>query len=117
MTGYQVVGKATPRVEGVLKVTGQARYAADFTLPGTVWGKCLHAQYSHARIVHIDTRRARQLPGVHAVITGDDTRDGSLWGRGVKDAPPLAYQRVRYSANVWRRWPPTTRTSPRQRWS
>ncbi|HLZ29934.1 MAG TPA: xanthine dehydrogenase family protein molybdopterin-binding subunit [Chloroflexota bacterium] len=96
MTGYQVVGHGTPRVEGVFKVTGQARYAADFTLPGTVWGKCLHAQYSHARIVHVDTRRARQLPGVHAVITGDDTRDGSLWGRGVKDAPPLAYQRVRY---------------------
>jgi CO/xanthine dehydrogenase Mo-binding subunit len=94
VTAY--VGAATPRVEGMLKVTGQARYAADFTLPGTVWGKCLPSRYSHARIVHIDTRRASQLPGVHAVITGADTRDGTLWGRGVKDAPPLAFERVRY---------------------
>ena len=96
MTTYEVVGKATPRIEGVAKVTGQAKYAADFSLPGTVWGKCLPSRYSHARIVHIDTRKARQLPGVHAVITGADTRDGGLWGRGVKDAPPLADQRVRY---------------------
>jgi CO/xanthine dehydrogenase Mo-binding subunit len=91
------VGAPTPRVEGAAKVTGQARYAADFTLPGTVWGKCLPAQYSHARIVHVDTRKAWQVPGVHAVITGADTRDGTLWGRGVKDAPPLAFERVRYA--------------------
>ena len=83
---YQVVGKAIPRIEGPAKVTGQARYAADFLQPGTVWGKCLHAQYSHARIVRIDTRKASALAGVHAVITGADTRDGGLWGRGVKDA-------------------------------
>ncbi|MBV9580167.1 MAG: xanthine dehydrogenase family protein molybdopterin-binding subunit, partial [Chloroflexi bacterium] len=40
--------------------------------------------------------KATALPGVHAVITGADTRDGGLWGRGVKDAPALAYERVRY---------------------
>jgi CO/xanthine dehydrogenase Mo-binding subunit len=95
-TSYQIVGKAIPRVEGAAKVTGQARYAADFSLPGTVWGKCLHSTYAHARIVRIDTSKASALPGVHAVITGADTRDGGLWGRGVKDAPPLAYGRVRY---------------------
>ena len=93
---YQVIGKSTPRIEGAAKVTGNARYAADFTLPGTIWGKCLHAPYAHARIVRIDTTRARALPGVHAVLTGADTRDGGLWGRGVKDAPPLAFDRVRY---------------------
>jgi CO/xanthine dehydrogenase Mo-binding subunit len=96
MTTYQVVGQPTPRIEGAAKVTGQARYAADFSLPDTVWGKCLHAPYSHAGIVRIDTSQARALPGVHAVITGADTREGGLWGRGVKDAPPLAYERVRY---------------------
>jgi CO/xanthine dehydrogenase Mo-binding subunit len=95
-TQYAVIGSATPRIEGAAKVTGQARYAADFSLPGTIWGKCLHSPYSHARIVSIDTTRARELPGVHAVITGADTREGGLWGRAVKDAPPLAYERVRY---------------------
>ena len=93
---YRVVGQPIPRIEGPAKVTGQARYAADFLQPGAVWGKCLHAPYSHAGIVRIDTSRARAVPGVHAVITGADTRDGGLWGRGVKDAPPLAFGRVRY---------------------
>ncbi|MBV9583219.1 MAG: hypothetical protein JO057_31925, partial [Chloroflexi bacterium] len=50
---FQLVGKPVPRIEGPDKVTGKARYAADFTLPGTVWGKCLHTPYSHARIVRI----------------------------------------------------------------
>jgi CO/xanthine dehydrogenase Mo-binding subunit len=96
MVTYQVIGKPAPRVDGVAKVTGRARYAADYTLPGTIWGKALHAPYSHAHIVRIDTSAAKKLPGVHAVITGADTRDGGLWGRGVKDAPVLAYDRVRY---------------------
>jgi CO/xanthine dehydrogenase Mo-binding subunit len=93
---YQVIGTRAPRVEGADKVTGRARYAADVSLPGTVWGKTLPSPYSHARIVHIDAAAAARLPGVHAVITGADTRDGGLWGRGVRDAPVLAYDRVRY---------------------
>lgn len=97
MVSYQVIGRTVPRVEGVEKVTGQARYAADISLPGTVWGKTLHSPYLHARIVRIDTSAAKNVPGVHAVITGADTRDGGLWGRGAKDAPVLAYDRVRYA--------------------
>jgi CO/xanthine dehydrogenase Mo-binding subunit len=97
VTAYQVIGKRTPRVDGVDKVTGRARYAADYTLPGTVWGKTLSCPYSHARIVRFDTAAASRLPGVHAVISGADTRDGDLWGRVVKDAPVLAYDRVRYA--------------------
>ncbi len=96
MVAYQVIGKPAPRFEGAEKVTGRAKYAADFSLPGTVWGKTLHSPHAHARIVRIDTAAAKQVPGVHAVITGADTRDGGLWGRGVKDAPVLAYDRVRY---------------------
>jgi CO/xanthine dehydrogenase Mo-binding subunit len=84
-----------PRVDGEEKTTGRARYAADVSLPGTLWGKSLHSTYAHARIVRIDTTAARQVPGVHAVITGADVR-GGLWGRAVKDVPVLAYDRVRY---------------------
>src|SRR6266487_2893132 len=97
VTSYQIIGKRTPRVDGIDKVTGRARYAADYTLPGTVWGKTLNCPYSHALIKRIDTSAARRLPGVHAVITGADTRDGDLWGRVVKDAPVLAHDRVRYA--------------------
>jgi CO/xanthine dehydrogenase Mo-binding subunit len=95
MVTYHVIGKPTRRVDGAEKATGNARYAADVSLPGTLWGKCLHSTYAHARIVRIDTTAAKRIPGVHAVITGADVR-GGLWGRAVKDIPVLAYDRVRF---------------------
>jgi CO/xanthine dehydrogenase Mo-binding subunit len=95
MDTYHVIGKPTRRVDGEDKVTGRAHYAADVSLPGTLWGKSLHSAYAHARIVRIDTTAAKQVPGVHAVITGADVR-GGLWGRAVKDVPVLAYDRVRF---------------------
>jgi CO/xanthine dehydrogenase Mo-binding subunit len=97
MVAYQVIGRPEPRVDGADKVTGNAHYAADIQLPGTIWGKTLNCPYPHARIVRIDTSAAKALPGVHAVITGADTREGGLWGRGVKDAPALAHDVVRYA--------------------
>jgi CO/xanthine dehydrogenase Mo-binding subunit len=96
MATYHFIGQPTPRVDGAAKTTGHARYAADVSLPGTLWGKSLHSPYAHARIVRIDTTAARQVPGVHAVITGADVR-GGLWGRAVKDVPVLAYDWVRFA--------------------
>jgi CO/xanthine dehydrogenase Mo-binding subunit len=95
MATYQVIGKPMRRVDGAEKATGHARYAADVSLPGTLWGKSLHSTYAHARIVRIDTTAARKVPGVHAVITGADVQ-GGLWGRAVKDVPVLASDRVRF---------------------
>jgi CO/xanthine dehydrogenase Mo-binding subunit len=90
-----VIGKPVARPDGIDKVTGRGRYAADHALPGAVWGKTLHSPYAHARIVSIDTAAARALPGVHAVITGADLEHGP-WGRAIKDAPVLAVDRVRF---------------------
>jgi CO/xanthine dehydrogenase Mo-binding subunit len=95
MATYHVIGQPTRRVDGEEKTTGRARYAADVSLPGTLWGKSLHSTYAHARIIRIDTTAAKKVPGVHAVITGADVR-GGLWGRAVKDLPVLAYDRVRF---------------------
>ena len=96
MVPYQVIGKPAPRVEGALKVTGAARYTADVALPGTLWGKSLHSPYAHARIRRIDASAARALPGVHAVLTGEDV-GGYLFGTTVRDMPVLARDRVRFS--------------------
>ena len=60
----QVVGKSTPRVEGVFKVTGQAQYSADLQLPETLWGRCLRSPVAYARIKRIDTSKAERAPGV-----------------------------------------------------
>ncbi|MDA0301421.1 MAG: molybdopterin-dependent oxidoreductase, partial [Chloroflexi bacterium] len=95
VTAYQTIGTATPRVDGVDKTTGRALYAGDHAVPGVIWGKVLHSSRPHARIVRIDTSAARALPGVRAVITGEDTR-GHLYGRAIKDIPVLAVDVVRY---------------------
>ncbi|HWO72240.1 MAG TPA: xanthine dehydrogenase family protein molybdopterin-binding subunit, partial [Dehalococcoidia bacterium] len=97
MAEFQVIGKPAPRKDGIEKVTGTARYTADFLPPGTLHGKTLKSPLPHARIVHIDTSKAKQLPGVHAVLTGADVRDAGLWGRAVKDVPVLAIDRVRFA--------------------
>jgi CO/xanthine dehydrogenase Mo-binding subunit len=91
----QVVGKPTPRVEGELKVTGKALYSADFNLPGTLWGRCLRSPIPYGRIRRIDTSKAWQVPGVKAVITGQDV-SGLRIGRCIYDTPVLADGVVRF---------------------
>ena len=96
MVNYQSVGKPTPRADGPEKVTGKARFTADVALPGTLWGKALRCPYPHARIVNVDTRRARAVPGVHAVLTGADVR-GIRYGRRLYDVPVLAEERALFA--------------------
>ena len=91
----QVVGKPTPRVEGELKVTGKALYSADLKLPNVLWGKCLRSPIPYGRIKRIDTSKARQAPGVKAVITGEDV-PGLRIGRCIYDTPVLADGVVRF---------------------
>lgn len=93
---YEVIGKAIPRVDGPAKVSGEATYAADVSLPGMLWGKALRSPYAHARIVRVDASAAKRMPGVHAVITGADVA-GHLYGRTLRDIPPLAHDRVRFA--------------------
>ena len=71
------VGTRTVRPDGVDKVTGRARFGADFNLPGQLVGRVLRSPHAHARILSIDTSRAERLPGVKAVVTRDDFPDQS----------------------------------------
>ncbi|MBT5083072.1 MAG: molybdopterin-dependent oxidoreductase, partial [Rhodospirillaceae bacterium] len=66
------IGQRTVRPDGIDKVTGSAQYAADFTMPGMVWGTLLRSPHAHALIKKIDTSKAEELKGVLAVMTGDD---------------------------------------------
>jgi 4-hydroxybenzoyl-CoA reductase subunit alpha len=66
------VGERTPLIDGVEKVTGRARYTADLAASDALVGAILRSPVAHGRIRAIDTARARALPGVRAVITGDD---------------------------------------------
>ena len=93
VSAYSVVGRSVTRGEGPDKVSGNATYAADVLLPGMLTGKALRSPYPHARIVKIDISRARNVPGVHAVITGEDLPDRRV-GRLLRDIPVLARGRV-----------------------
>lgn len=81
------------RVEGRAKVTGAAKYAADFAMPGMLRAAFLVSPHRHARIVSISTQRAAAIPGVHAIITGADV-PGARYGRRLLDRPVLAWDRV-----------------------
>ncbi len=67
-----VVGKRLPRWGASEKVTGAAKYLADIKLPGMLVGKILFSPHAHAKILNIDTSKAKKLPGVEAVITWED---------------------------------------------
>jgi CO/xanthine dehydrogenase Mo-binding subunit len=95
VTTYAVVGKPVTREDGPEKVSGRTCYSGDLRLPGMLWGKVLRSPFPHARIVHIDTSRAWQLPGVHAVLAGQDLA-GRLVGRTLRDVPLLAQEKVRF---------------------
>jgi CO/xanthine dehydrogenase Mo-binding subunit len=95
LSDFRTVGRPVGHVEGVAKVTGRARYAADIALPGMLWGACLRSPFPHARIVAIDTSAARALPGVHAVLTAADLPETRI-GRRILDMPVLARERVRF---------------------
>ncbi len=95
MAEYTYLGKSLPRIHEQDKLTGKKLYAADFRLPGMLWGKILHSPFAHARIVNIDISLAQKLPGVKAVITFADT-PGLRMGRSFQDRPVLAQDEVRY---------------------
>lgn len=69
---FHVLNRSVPRIDGVDKVSGRANYAADVKFPEMVYGGCLRSNQSHAKVVHIDTSKAKAIPGVLAVVTADD---------------------------------------------
>ena len=69
MTSFETIGQRTIREIDRDKVTGQAAFGDDVTLPGTLHGLVLRSPHAHAKILSIDTRRALKVKGVKAVVT------------------------------------------------
>ena len=72
---YDVVGTRPIRHDGLDKVTGRARYAADAQVTGALYGKILRSPHAHARIRSINTSKAEALAGVKAIVTSADLPD------------------------------------------
>lgn len=97
MKDFAVVGKSLPRVDAPAKVRGEALYTDDLLLPHMVYGKIKRSPHAHAVIKKIRYDKALELPGVLAVITGDDAPQA--YGI-VPQAPTeyaLAVGKVRYA--------------------
>jgi CO/xanthine dehydrogenase Mo-binding subunit len=84
---FKVVGTRPIRHDGADKVTGRAKYGADYTASGLLHGKTLRSPHAHARIKSIDTSKAEALAGVKAVVTSKDfppTKDTADFGLGAQ---------------------------------
>ncbi|HLE45145.1 MAG TPA: molybdopterin cofactor-binding domain-containing protein, partial [Methylomirabilota bacterium] len=92
-------GRRFIRADGIPKVTGQARYTADLSVPGLLHAKFLYAGVAHARIRSIDAGEARALPGVMAVVTQAEL-PGNRYGPCVKDRTLFADDVVRYEGDI-----------------
>lgn len=97
MGNYNIINTTLPRVDARAKVTGDARYADDLSMPTMLYGAILHSPLAHAKILNIDTSRARKLPGVKEIITAKEA--GSI-KFGVSparyDETMLCVDKVRY---------------------
>src|ERR1700684_3226670 len=69
---FRVIGTRPIRHDGVDKVTGRAKYGADYAYAGMLHGKVLRSPHAHARIRSINFAKALEVPGVFAVITRAD---------------------------------------------
>jgi 4-hydroxybenzoyl-CoA reductase subunit alpha len=90
------VGQRTPLVDGVEKVSGRARYTADLPFGQALVGRILRSPVAHGLIRHIDTAAARSMPGVRAVITGEDFAAPYGVIPIAQNEWPLARGKVRY---------------------
>src|SRR6266545_6806282 len=89
-----LIGKRIAKLDAPDKASGKSRYIDDLNLPGQLHAKILRSSRVHARIVRIDTSRAKALPGVHAVLTAADVPYQRPLGIG-KDQLPLKGDKVR----------------------
>ncbi|MBI2880402.1 MAG: xanthine dehydrogenase family protein molybdopterin-binding subunit [Candidatus Tectomicrobia bacterium] len=90
-----MIGKPLPQRNAPEKVRGAALYLADLVFPRLLIGKVLRSPHAHARIHHASAEKAKRVPGVRAVITGEDV-PATPWGPLHKERHVLAREKVRF---------------------
>ena len=90
------IGGSIPDYDALAKVRGEPIFAADLLKENMVFGKVLWSRFPHARIKKIDGNRAKEVPGVRAVLTADDIPGNKCFGRIKADNPILCSDRVRF---------------------
>ena len=90
------IGEYVPMIDGPEKVSGAARYTADFVEGDALEAAILRSPYAHAEILEVDTSEAEAMPGVRAVVTGADCDKTYGVLPIARGEYPLARDRVRY---------------------
>lgn len=95
MTPLNTVGRRTPRIDALERVTGRAKYTGDIKLPGMLYARVLRSPHPHARIRRIDVSKARALAGVRAILTHENCdvtwSSGDIHGQRKVFNNPLRY--------------------------
>jgi CO/xanthine dehydrogenase Mo-binding subunit len=95
-----MVGKGVPRIDGPGKATGDTEFLSDIRLPGMLHARILRSPHPHARILGIDTSRAKTTKGVKAVLTAADTpKIPFCFVAALADNLPLCDDRVRFAGD------------------
>lgn len=91
------IGISVPRVDGVEKVTGAAKFTGDLAIAGMLEAKVLRSSLPHAVIESIDITKALSVPGVVAILTRDDLTDiDPYYGNCLRDRAVVAIDKVRF---------------------
>jgi len=102
-----MIGASPNRIDGIEKVTGEAKFTGDISMPDLLEAKILRSPLPHALIESIDVSKAEALPGVVAVLTREDLDDiDPYYGNCLRDRAVVAIDRVRVlpltPERVWR---------------
>ena len=100
MSEAVAVGVDVPRADAEEKVRGEAAYVDDLYLPGMLHGAVATSPYPHAHILSYDISAALAVPGVKAVLTGDDFDFSRRSGAFIKDEMHIAKGKVRFVGEV-----------------
>lgn len=94
----KAIGSSVPRVDATAKISGAAEYVGDMSVAGILHGKVLRSNVGRAKIHSIDTSAAEAMPGVVAVLTGEDLTDiDPYYGHALRDRPIVAIDEVRFA--------------------
>jgi len=97
---FNIIGSRVIRVDAVDKVTGRAKYGADFNNLGQLYGACKYADYPHARIISIDIEKAMAVPGVWTVLTHENIPGEKAFGASHPHQMVLCTDKVRFFGDV-----------------
>jgi selenium-dependent xanthine dehydrogenase len=83
------VGSRMSRIDAVDKTLGKAKYPDDYYMEGMLYGKALRSKYPRAKVLSIDTSKAKKLKGVHSVLTAEDIPGNNYQGYIFRDWPTM----------------------------